>query len=318
MRNGLLSAIGMSLVIGTGWLLVGQPSASDDALTARVSVTPSPVVVPPSIPPGSAPSVALDGSPALLPDTGDVTGSDVGATVRSVQPSPTSGASLRGPVPPPFEVPVSAEPEDLTGYRWPLSLARMTSFFAPRDSGFLIVDGAPIHQGLDTATFCGDQIRAAHEGTVLAAGRRFNQAMGFVEAPDAFEARIDRRGLRSLLPIVVVVDDGNGYRSVYVHLSEATVARGDRVRAGQVIGLEGDTGNSTGCHLHYELIRMDGPWVRVARQYVKDERYPAWQRERIDPLRVFSLDDRRAPTFVPGIEPPKLSPGLGRSVVRRR
>ena len=48
-----------------------------------------------------------------------------------------------------------------------------------------------------------------------------------------------------------MIDDGNGYRSEYVHLNEADVEAGQVVQAGDVIGLEGATGFATGCHLHY-------------------------------------------------------------------
>jgi murein DD-endopeptidase MepM/ murein hydrolase activator NlpD len=188
----------------------------------------------------------------------------------------------------------------------------MTSFFAPRDTGFLVVDGKRIHQGLDITTYCGDHVLAAHAGRVVAVGRRFAYQIGFIEPPDDFYAKVDRLGTLSYLPIVVVIDDGNGYRSMYVHLSEGLVKRGDMVKAGDEIGLEGMTGNATGCHLHYELVRMDGAWMKVAYGRVREDRYPAWQRERIDPLRVLSLKDKRAARFVPGIEPPRVSPGLGR------
>jgi murein DD-endopeptidase MepM/ murein hydrolase activator NlpD len=186
----------------------------------------------------------------------------------------------------------------------------MTNFFGPRDSGFLVVDRQRIHPGLDTTTFCGDQIRAAHKGTVVAVGRRFASEVGFSGPLDRFYARIARNHTMGLQPIVVVVDDGNGYRSMYVHLGEALVKKGDKVTRRTVIGLEGDTGNASGCHVHYELIRMDGRWMRVARQLVDEYGYPEWQRERVDPLRVLSLKEKRSGRFVPGIPRPTLPPSL--------
>jgi len=107
-----------------------------------------------------------------------------------------------------------------------------------------------------------------------------------------------------------VIDDGNGYRSLYVHLEGVTVHPGDHVRAGQMIGYEGATGAATGCHLHYGLVRMDGAWLHVAADLVKKEKYPSMVRERIDPLRVLSLQMKWAPRLIPGINPPKVSPGL--------
>jgi murein DD-endopeptidase MepM/ murein hydrolase activator NlpD len=201
----------------------------------------------------------------------------------------------------------TVEPEELTGYRWPKTVGRLTSFYDYRSTGFLVLDGRRIHEGIDIASFCGAAVRAAHRGTVLAAGRDFAHHVGFSDSLEPFYQRLRRRGEMNRLPITVVIDDGNGYRSVYAHLASASVKRGQTVKRGEVIGTEGATGNATGCHLHYELIRMDGPWMRVAPDRVRRERYPAWVRERVDPLRVLSLDDPKAPRRVPGVVPPRPS-----------
>ena len=55
------------------------------------------------------------------------------------------------------------------------------------------------------------------------------------------------------LPIVVVIDDGNGYRSIYAHFGKIVVKAGQVVKAGTLLGYEGRTGHATGCHLHYGL-----------------------------------------------------------------
>ncbi len=52
----------------------------------------------------------------------------------------------------------------------------------------------------------------------------------------------------------VLVDHGHGYKSLYAHLSDFKVREGERVERGQVIGLSGNSGTSTGPHLHYEVI----------------------------------------------------------------
>ena len=139
---------------------------------------------------------------------------------------------------------------------------------------------------------------------------RFAEEIGYGGPLDEFYRKIRHRHSMDMQPIVVVVDDGNGYRSMYVHLSKALVKVGDNVRRHMVLGLEGRTGNANGCHVHYELVRMDGPWMRVASQLVKEYGYPAWERERVDPLRVLDLHVKRAGKFVPGILRPKLSASL--------
>lgn len=58
----------------------------------------------------------------------------------------------------------------------------------------------------------------------------------------------------------VMLDHGNGYTTSYSHMQKYLVQRGDRVKRGQVIGLVGSTGRSTGPHLHYE-VALDGKTI---------------------------------------------------------
>jgi murein DD-endopeptidase MepM/ murein hydrolase activator NlpD len=51
----------------------------------------------------------------------------------------------------------------------------------------------------------------------------------------------------------IVIDHGNGFQTLYAHLSRIFVNVGDSVAQGTVIGLVGNTGNSTGPHLHFEI-----------------------------------------------------------------
>ncbi len=62
---------------------------------------------------------------------------------------------------------------------------------------------------------------------------------------------------------VVVIDHGTGYQTLYAHLSGVTSGCGQSVVQGQTIGLGGNTGNSTGAHLHFEVRYLGGfvnPW----------------------------------------------------------
>ncbi|MGW8380891.1 M23 family metallopeptidase [Streptomyces sp. ODS28] len=85
------------------------------------------------------------------------------------------------------------------------------------------------HTGQDFAVPEGTPVRAVGDGTVYSAG-----------CGDGFGNQI-------------VVRHDNGYYSQYAHLSLLQAEPGSRVRAGQQIGLSGDTGNSTGPHLHLEI-----------------------------------------------------------------
>ena len=86
------------------------------------------------------------------------------------------------------------------------------------------------HKGQDMGSGCGSPIYSAGPGTVTAAG----DSGGFGTA--------------------VTVDHGGGVTTLYAHMTEGStkVAAGETVAAGTVIGAEGSTGNSTGCHLHFE------------------------------------------------------------------
>jgi murein DD-endopeptidase MepM/ murein hydrolase activator NlpD len=95
-----------------------------------------------------------------------------------------------------------------------------------------------MHQGLDFAMPAGTPIRAVGAGTVSAAGWTY-------------------RGYG----ISVVIDHGHGYLTHYAHASKVFVRPGQKVKAGQVIALEGSTGHSTGPHLHFEVHR--GMWHQL-------------------------------------------------------
>ncbi len=58
---------------------------------------------------------------------------------------------------------------------------------------------------------------------------------------------------------VVVIDHGYGYESLYAHMSKIIVKPGEKVKRGQVIGYVGNTGRSTGPHLHYEIKKNGKP-----------------------------------------------------------
>jgi murein DD-endopeptidase MepM/ murein hydrolase activator NlpD len=55
--------------------------------------------------------------------------------------------------------------------------------------------------------------------------------------------------------IVVLINHGYGYKTMYAHLSKASVKPGEKIKRGQVIGKLGTTGASTGPHLHYEVLK---------------------------------------------------------------
>ena len=196
--------------------------------------------------------------------------------------SPTPNASASSSLPP-----TPAPPETLVGYRSPLPHGRLTLPFGPSPWGSRLVEGKAFHDGVDLATFCGDHIKAAHDGTVLAASRRFDTEIGWVGNLKPYFARLDRKHLWGTLPITVVIDDGNGYRSIYAHFSKVVVKKGQTVKAGQLLGYEGMTGRASGCHLHYGLFSpLETTTFAIEPDVVKRMKVPGAQIARIDPLLV--------------------------------
>ena len=211
---------------------------------------------------------------------------------------------------------IAPRPGTLTGYSWPLTRGRLTLPFKAIPGGTRIKDGKLFHDGIDLASFCGDTVRAAHDGVVLAAGRQFDDAIGWIGDLGPYYRILDRRKLWDDLPIAVVIDDGNGYRSIYAHFSKVTVAVGDVVRAGQKIGLEGRTGHASGCHVHYGLFSpLESDTFGVRADLLKRLRLPPAEIARIDPLVVMPLGaevlkSRRFPAVappMPAVPPPPTS-----------
>lgn len=87
-----------------------------------------------------------------------------------------------------------------------------------------------VHYGLDLDGSVGVAVRSAHAGVVQMVEARFVSGN------------------------TVIVDHGGGVLTAYYHLSQARVAVGDRVRAGQVLGDVGSTGRVTGPHLHLAVL----------------------------------------------------------------
>lgn len=110
---------------------------------------------------------------------------------------------------------------DLTGFAMPTESRKITSKFGWR--------WRRMHNGLDVKVYVGDTIRAAFDGKVRV-------------------VKYEPRGYGKY----IVIRHPNGLETVYGHLSKQIVKVDDVVRAGEPIGLGGNTGRSTGSHLHFE------------------------------------------------------------------
>jgi murein DD-endopeptidase MepM/ murein hydrolase activator NlpD len=207
----------------------------------------------------------------------------------TVQPGPTASSD---PSPAPL----------LSGYRWPLEHARITTAFAPFALGAVVVDGQRFHEGVDVASFCGDRVVAAHDGTVLGAGRHVDRWLGWVGDVAGYHAWLDAKDRWYTRAKMVVIDDGNGYRSVYMHFSSTVVVAGQQVKAGDLLGYEGATGFATGCHVHYGLFATAETAVfDSVPSLIKKHHLPAAEIARIDPLLVLPPPETADLTWAWGV-----------------
>ena len=121
-----------------------------------------------------------------------------------------------------------APPRQGTGtWAWPLKNYRISSKFGAR--------WGRNHNGLDMAASTGTKIYASDGGTVTYAG--YKGTFGYL----------------------VIINHGGNYESYYAHCSKLLVKKGDKVFQGQNIALVGNTGRSTGPHLHFEIRYLGNP-----------------------------------------------------------
>ncbi|MEW6624219.1 MAG: M23 family metallopeptidase [Bacillota bacterium] len=110
----------------------------------------------------------------------------------------------------------------VVSFLWPVT-GRITSYFGARNNGF--------HHGLDIAAAHGTEVKAARSG------------------------KVEFVGWLNTYGRTVILDHGDGYQTLYAHNSSFLVTEGQPVSAGQAISKVGATGNATGPHVHFEIIK---------------------------------------------------------------
>lgn len=113
---------------------------------------------------------------------------------------------------------------------WPLAATGITSLYGPRADP--LEKRVGFHYGVDMSAEYGSVVQSAAAGHILVAG---------------WSGGHGRR---------VVIQHIAGYRTSYSHLSQVTVVSGTRIEAGHAIGRVGNSGRSTGPHLHLEVTRF--------------------------------------------------------------
>ena len=143
---------------------------------------------------------------------------------------------IRPPAPAPY-VPAPPGPPSAFGLRHPFNGVRISSGFGWRATPPGTIDfygqGGYMHTGIDFAAACGTPVYAAAAGTVFSAGWANDGGGNNVKISHG-------------------VVQGNSLTTIYYHNVSVTVSPGQQVSQGQLIAYSGTTGNSTGCHSHFE------------------------------------------------------------------
>ena len=144
-------------------------------------------------------------------------------------------------VPPVTEVPIPEIPESDSDWITPVPYYTLTSPFGMRLHPILGI--YRMHNGIDMACAAGTPIYASRGGLVEVAGYQADGAGNYIQ-----------------------LNHGDGFRSIYMHMTNYIVKQGDYVAPGQIIGYVGNTGLSKGDHLHFG-ISYNGTYVNPV-QYI--------------------------------------------------
>lgn len=122
-------------------------------------------------------------------------------------------------------------------FDWPVWEARMTRGYLPNGTR----KRKRAHRGIDLAAPRGSAVMSSHDGVVIYTGAGFKGygKMVMVETTDSRE--------------------GGNWATLYGHMDKILVYEGKKIKQGEVIGALGNTGRSSGPHLHFEIRRLNGP-----------------------------------------------------------
>lgn len=228
----------------------GQEEISEDP-PADIEATPEPTAEPTAEPtqeptptPESTATPAPTAEPTAVPTaTPGVTATPTAVPTSTPEPSAVPSASpvvtpTPTPSPQPVTNPIKLEHEVLTDYE----TGGLYLFPVP-DGDEITQEYSEQHKAWDIAAVTGSAVVAAEEGTVT-----------YVQI---WDGSYDTTGMMSY-GHMIQIEHPDGNTTLYAHLSEINVQQGEKVVRGQRIGRVGSTGNSTGPHLHFEVMSETG------------------------------------------------------------
>ena len=155
--------------------------------------------------------------------------SSASATILATKSSQLGLSSIRPTIIPADQIPLSRSPPSNSSLPFtPCTRGWISSNFGRRIDPFN--GDLAWHQGVDFATgVTGVDVSSVASGVVTFAGERSGYGL------------------------LVEINHGNGYESLYAHNEETLVNPGDIIKKGQIIALSGNSGRSTGPHVHFEI-----------------------------------------------------------------
>lgn len=247
MNHLLLTAVGSIFILGgAAFHAEGREQSlliceQEPAATFSESVTEkqdSSSVTSPALSDSSG-RASLSGLPGFEWDTPAM---DTGETIVLTSPPAHMPVLLRGgPTPGEFFIPRGLKIEQQHIFTATADAGRLVTrgiFLRPISGGYKS-QGIHDRNAVDLAIECGRPVMAAATGTVQAVGTR---------------------GLNGGYGRYVIIEHERGILTLYAHLSQVLVTVGQYVEQGFPIGLVGTTGNSTGCHLHFEVRGAKNPF----------------------------------------------------------
>lgn len=209
--------------------------------------TPTPESTPtpePTVEPTASPTVAPTATPeATATPTAAPTSTPEPSAAASPMPSAVPSASPAAkptptPSPQPVVNPVKLEHDVLDDVE-----KECIYLFPVPDGNEITQEYSSAHKAIDIAASSGSPVYAAEDGTV-----------SYVQI---WDGTFDTTGMMSY-GHMVEIKHADGNTTLYAHLSEINVQQGEKVVRGQRIGRVGSTGNSTGPHLHFEVLTSSG------------------------------------------------------------
>lgn len=244
-RSPTTQAVGSSVTMLQPQTITPLPT---QAATVEVTVTTQPTLLPPTL-------ALSENDSTPLPDLQAFSAEDLASEFGpdSHQEADPSLQTTMAWSPPPLPVPLARHPNDHYWFQRPVSSNHINTGLIRYPYGSTgSTNELRVHHGIDISNPTGTEVLAVADGIVVETGMgHINEWESITSYGNAISIEHD------------VGYQGKKLYTLYAHLSQILVQPGQRVTAGQVIGLVGQTGQATGPHVHFEIRLERNAWRSV-------------------------------------------------------